>query len=304
MLVALAWWWWALLGIAGFILLVLFAVRLFRRRIRAEFRQYLTEHYPDWVVVREHSDRIIIRAPGMDEATLYLQKVYAAAATLKQTALSDRLEIYAQFARAVTDHLAGAVGPLTLAKHGSRIRPRLVLPAILRHLAEEQPIPHTALPDLGLEVVYVLDATHSVMYLTNQIMQELGLDRAGLHALALSNLAGTFPAEDLVRQVVERRELIVVKALDSYDAARLLLIPRYMRTGETLIAAVPDRDTLALLPEPANGNWEPIRDLARTPASEHLLLGVPLRVTAGGITRVRAAGPTGANHTEGKPVES
>src|SRR5262249_52087011 len=111
---------------------------------------------------------------------------------------------------------------------------------------------------------------------------ELGLDLEGVHELALKNLRLKF-SPDLVTSVLRDNNMVAVKALDSFDAARLLLIPEQLDEGDEVVALIPDRDTLTLVPVPADGDWDSLRNLARIPASEHLLLDRPLRVRRGGF---------------------
>ena len=103
-----------------------------------------------------------------------------------------------------------------------------------------------------------------------------------LHALALENLGRTFGPEP-VRKTLSENSITMIKCLDSYDAARLLLLPGYLQPGEALAALVPDRDTLTILPLPGGGNWAPLAELAKSAASDHLLLDRPLRVTCDGF---------------------
>jgi hypothetical protein len=82
---------------------------------------------------------------------------------------------------------------------------------------------------------------------------------------------------------VRESTLTMVKALDSYDAARILLVPGYLGDGEEVVALIPDRDTLTLAPLPTDGNWDTLRKLARVAGGEHLLIDRPIRVTRGGF---------------------
>jgi hypothetical protein len=56
-----------------------------------------------------------------------------------------------------------------------------------------------------------------------------------------------------------------------------------LRDGEELVAVVPDRETLGLLPLPSEEGWAAVRKLARTPASPYRLLDRPLSVTRAGF---------------------
>jgi hypothetical protein len=85
-----------------------------------------------------------------------------------------------------------------------------------------------------------------------------------------------------VRDAVERGAVVSVKQLDTYDAVRVLLLPDLLRDGESLVAAVPDRDTLVFLKEPPGGNVAEIEGLMVS-ASDKPLLKRALRVTNRGI---------------------
>ena len=90
------------------------------------------------------------------------------------------------------------------------------------------------------------------------------------------------PTADLVREAVDRGSVVSVKQLDTYDAARLLLLPDLLQEGEALVAAVPDRDTLVFLKEPPGGRVEEIQGLLVS-TSDKPLLKKALRVTNRGI---------------------
>lgn len=134
----------------------------------------------------------------------------------------------------------------------------------------------------GLVTVFVLDSEASVLYLTESRLAELELDAAGLRDHAFRNLLRVTP-EQPVRSAVEGGALVMLKAGDSFDATRLLLVPQMLRPGEELAAFIPDRETLGLLAVPVDGDWKGIRKLARTPASPYALLDRPLRVRSDGF---------------------
>lgn len=186
----------------------------------------------------------------------------------------------------VTGALSGlqeAREPLSLAKHGERLMPRLADAGFVSDAAAQgKPLVHRPMSIPGLVTLYVLDSEHNVMYLGEERLAELGLDAQGLHAVAMANL-GRHPIAEIVRGVVERKQVAMVKLGDSYDAARLLLVPEALTDGEELVAVVPDRETLGLLPVPSDEAWAPVRKLARTPASPYRLLDRPLRVTRAGF---------------------
>lgn len=74
----------------------------------------------------------------------------------------------------------------------------------------------------------------------------------------------------------------VVRTLDTYDAARLLLVQDHLMPGESVAAIIPDRDTLVLVPLPRDDDWGPLRVLAGRPVREPLY-DRPLRVTFEGV---------------------
>jgi hypothetical protein len=87
-----------------------------------------------------------------------------------------------------------------------------------------------------------------------------------------------------VRAAVGSPNLNVIKTCDSFDAARLLLVPGYLEAGERLVALIPDRDTLVLTTPPADDDWAGLRTLAVT-ADGDPLYPEPLVVTSAGIAR-------------------
>lgn len=165
---------------------------------------------------------------------------------------------------------------LTLAHDGARVMPRLIPVGYV-------PVGAVAragrLDDTGLEIAFVLDAEGSVRYLAPEDVKNLGLDTAALRGLAMKNLSRTWPV-DTIRKLVTSGAMNVVKTMDSFDATRLLLLQAALKKGESIAALVPDRDTLVVLPVPANGDWAKLREAARIPpGSDHPLLARPLLVT-------------------------
>jgi hypothetical protein len=166
--------------------------------------------------------------------------------------------------------------PVTLAHDGEHVMPRLV-PA--GYVPSADVMIAGKLGDTGLEIAYVIDAEGSVKYLSRSDAKSLGLAPDALRALAMKNLARTMPVEAL-RKLVAGSTFQVVKQMDSFDAARLLLLQAALKKGESVAALVPDRDTLVVAPVPADGNWEKLRAAAQVPSGgDHPLLKRPLLVT-------------------------
>ena len=100
----------------------------------------------------------------------------------------------------------------------------------------------------------------------------------------MNNLGKSFRPE-AIRPVLEESAMSVVKSEDTYDAARLLLIPGALRDGESIAALIPDRDTLVLTPVPEDGDWASLAKLAKN-ADGDPLWTEPLLVTPAGVTAV------------------
>ena len=278
---------WLWFSVAGILLLFFLRVlnQNFRRRVRYDFIQFLRERYPQFQVLAEREHYLLLRHDGSEEQ-IFLQKLYAGVAGMRAHESHQRRRIFTHFIEALMEHQDLANRALELEKDGDKIMPRLAPPAFVsavgRKLKEE--LPHTPVAALGLAVVYVLDAPESVVYLTRKHLGELGLDLAATHERALSNLERKFTSE-VVREALTGGKINVVKTLDSYDAARILLVPKFLKPGESVAAAIPDRDTLVLCAVPRDDNWSAIVKLARTPAGE-TLLNKPIKISPGGFELV------------------
>jgi uncharacterized protein YtpQ (UPF0354 family) len=253
------------------------ARRAFRRAVRQEFVAFLSETRPEVQVTAETEDALTLTVEGGHGGTLYLHKFYLAIASVPGTAEARR-EVFVHFADTLLSERA-AESTLSLETHGDRVLPRIVSEAMLSGLPSE--VARSPVVGTPLQVVYVLDSEKSVAYLTGAHLADLGLDAAAVHERALHNLRQRFP-DGPVRTAVNERSLCVIKSGDSYDAARLLLVPGYLRDGEVLAAGVPDRDTLFLTAPPADGDWSGLQKLARATAGPRLL-DRPLRVTRAGF---------------------
>lgn len=228
---------WILAAVVLVFVLLALARRSFRtsarRRLVAALRAAGVE------VTDERPGRLLLRGPG-GEGPLFLDRYYQAVANLGTAATDEQTdEVVAHWVATILE-VRATDAPLSQAEDGPRVLPRLVTPAFFDELPPDAGVPHTPLGQTGLVVVYVLDLERSVSFLTARHLDELGLDRAGAHALALGNLAGRTPP-DVLRGLAERTEgVTVLKTGDTYDAARLLLLPRHVPEGEArLVAAAP-----------------------------------------------------------------
>ena len=224
-------------------------------------------------------------------ATFYLARLYQRIAELPAgdtpELRADRAAVYDTIVATIRD---GATGLASLDADAERrnVMPRLVTDDALAALRSQVAAGGKALPSLpsgvaGLSIVFVLDREASVAYLTGDLLAELKLTPDEALDVGRANLARTF-GRDVVRSAVGSRNINVIKSCDSFDAARLLLVPGYLDAGESLVALIPDRDTLVLTTAPADGDWAGLRKLARAAAGDPLC-AEPLIVTSAGIAK-------------------
>jgi hypothetical protein len=260
--------------------------------MRLELVEYLQRELPDLQITRVHARRLVFTVPGAvgGEGTFFLRRFYAALAgcPADQSAEAEaaRLEVFKAVVQALREVAHGlALDPV---RDRTKVLPRLLTDASLSAMRRQHP-DAAALPSwpsgvAGLSVVLVLDREASVAYLTEAHLRELGLAEDDALRLAKANLACTF-ARDTVRSALAGGKSInVVKSCDSFDAARLLLVPGYLEEGESIAAMIPDRDTLVLIAPPADGDWTSYRTLAQNAAGDPLWTE-PLLVTSRGIDR-------------------
>jgi hypothetical protein len=272
---------WVLAAVVGVFVLLVLSRRSFRtsarRRLVAALRAAGVE------VQDERPGRLLLRGPGGD-GPLFLDRYYQAVANLGSGSTDEQVdEVVAHWVATILE-VRATDAPLTQAEDGARVLPRLVTPAFFDELPPDAGVPHTPLGQTGLVVVYVLDLERSVSFLTAKHLGELGLDRAGAHALALGNLAGRTPP-DVLRGLTERTEgVTVLKTGDTYDAARLLLLPLHVPEGEARLVVVPDRDSLVVLADDGAEALRAAHELARLRGGERPLFDRPLRVTREGVT--------------------
>jgi hypothetical protein len=281
-------------GLFGLFLLMFVANRSWRRAAREELVAYLATHAPEVTVAAVHPNRLELRLaePGADGvATFFLFNTYQQLAAVSEpdaaAATAARHAIFDVVVQSIRESLKGLDG-LEAATERANVLPRLLDDAALASMRGRLASSGKALPSMpsgvaGLSVVFVLDRPTTVAYLTEDLLAQLELTPAEALDVARANLARTF-GRDVVRQAVGSRNVNIIKSCDTFDAARLLLVPGYLEPGESLVALVPDRDTLVLTAPPADGDWAPLRQLARANACDRLW-AEPLVVTADGIAR-------------------
>jgi uncharacterized protein YtpQ (UPF0354 family) len=156
-----------------------------------------------------------------------------------------------------------------------------VNPAHLVELQENGRVPAIPLENTNLSVVFVRDSKDAVAYILEENLVELGIDLPALRQRAADNLKKKTP-DNFVRATLDKRTLAVFKSGDTFDAARLLLVPDQLGEGEDIVAIVPDRDTLVLVPMPEPSALAGLHKMASAVAGPPLC-NQPIRVTQSGF---------------------
>lgn len=290
-MLGLPWWIWVVVGLIALYRLGLMAMsKGFRLITRWEFTQFVRDFGPGVEVLGVGERRLRVRSGEAGPVALDLGPLYKDVVVLAPHTVEAKRRVYWKHLKRL--HEAAAGQPLlSPGRYATCIRPRLVAPGLLAGVPDGAGMPQTPLGATGLSVVYVLDLNGldgrwGVVPLTAEDARELGLDDAELHTLSLENLRKNFPA-DVVRKAVEEGTGAALKMGDSYDAARLLLVPEHLSDGEEVAALIPDHDTLVLAPVPADGDWGRLREGARmTLGHGSLLLDRPLRVSREAVETV------------------
>ena len=273
------WWGWIAIILGAVVAFFASARRSYRTMLRREFRAYLDEHLEDVEIVVEHADRFEMRM-GDGEGTINLLNLYTKITEAGASTEEERKEFYEVYAGMIREQQGAE--DFSLATHGERILPRVVPAGFVEAMPEKGRPVHRQFEGTGLSVVWVIDSEHSVRYIDEEMRASLGIDAEEIDALGLENLRKTFSG-DVVRRAVEEGSMAMVKAMDTFDAARILLIPEHLREGESVAALIPDRDTLCIGPIPPDGDWSGYVKLAKRPASDHLIIDRPIRVTRDGF---------------------
>lgn len=257
-----------------------------RRKIDAveELAQFLGTSRPGWRTLGVENGMLRIELEGGREPVqINVDRIRQTVAACAGSAQA-RQDVYAQW-RATIDEILERDRPLSAEKDAKRLRPRIV-PADYYQMLKKGPSPTArALPELGLWIVYALDSANSVSFLSEKQQAELGFDQDQVHETALDNLRDN-RFRDIVQKLLRDHSAASVKMMDSYDAARLLLVPECLGPEDSLAACIPDRDTLFLCPLPATAGAalpdkivKGLEGVAKAPASDRLILARPVRVT-------------------------
>jgi hypothetical protein len=292
MVLAMTWWGWSGLVVALVLILGVWARRAWRTTMRLELVEYLRHELPELQITCIHASELVFSVPGAvgGEGTFSLRRFYVALAgcPADQSAEAEaaRLEVFKAVVQTLREVAHGLA--LDAVRDRPNVLPRLVTDTVLSAMRRQHPAAAT-LPSWpsgvpGLSVVLVLDRAASVAYLTEAHLGDLGLAVGDALPLAKANLARTFARDTVRSAIADGKSINVVKSCDTFDAARVLLVPDYLEDGESIAAMIPDRDTLVLIAPPADGDWTSHRRMAKNAAGDPLWTE-PLLVTSRGIDR-------------------
>lgn len=278
-------WIWIVFSIALVLIGLRAARQNFRRDLRARLRPRLEA--AGFQIERETEAEFVLRRSDGEEATWFLHNVYldAAQAGKDQEAVLDR------YLNALKEAGQGTeLSPTDQA----RLMPRLMHAAAYADMlaSGKTELVSQRLGQTPLQVMLVIDHENSVAYLHKDQLDPLGLKEHEAFDLAKANLRKSWQA-DKIRESLNSRTLLVIKTLDSYDAARLLLVPELLHEGESVAALVPDRDSLLLTQPPEDGNWSGLERLAAD-GGDRPIFDQPLLVTRDGIFERPAKGSLSA----------
>jgi hypothetical protein len=248
------------------------------RSVRDDLSKYLGSNHPGVQLTWQTDGNLELRAADSGPRVIDMADVYSAVGRLPGMGrdVAARATIYQQaFDRS---------GPLSLSAHGGRIKPLLVSPQFLNPALA---IPQTSLPSLGLVVMYALDLPGNPRFLLEQDRDELGIGVPELHRLALDNLRKDFP-QQLVADPIAGESGTAIQANDYCNAARLLLVPEFLQPNQELIALIPHRDILVLLPGNTRQDEGKLREsMQALQCGDHPpLLDRPVLVTHSGFEKL------------------
>jgi hypothetical protein len=286
MMLGIPWWLWLVAAIVAFLWFGFRAAKAWRSSIRAEFIAYLHREAPEFEIAAERDRELDIRRPDGGTGTLSLERLFREGTQIPVGDTAGKEAFFAVFVAMLRE--GKGLDSLDAEADRARVFPRLVPDALFAGIraSDAQAAPSTLPSGVpGLSIAFVLDSENSVAYLTSALLADLKLSPEEALVVARENLARSVDVALIVRGVFEKRALMMVKSFDSYDAARVLLVPACLAEGQEVAAVIPDRDTLGLVLPPADGDWGRLRKLARTPAGD-VLWPEPLRVTPAGIFAV------------------
>ena len=254
--------------------------------LRRELVEYWAEAFPQWEVTEQRDDSLMVAGPEGGDHQLFFGNMHSAINSLDENTFENRRAVYASFTRAMnsTESLIDS----TAERLAGKLMPRIIHMDQLRSMISQidVPIPHRTLGAMPLVVVYVIDLPESVAFVNKDTAEKLEMTEPQMYQRSLQNLDPEGVFSQNVREF-QAGHIAVVKTADSYDAARLLLIPPALSEEITLCAAIPDRDTLVLAVMEDDTVFEMVDQMAKIPGSERLIYDQAIEVRSTGFS-VRA----------------
>ncbi|MFH2046245.1 MAG: DUF1444 family protein [Pseudomonadota bacterium] len=279
------WWSWILLAVSGIIYILSRAAKSYRKMIRQELIDFFKEHEPELTIDVQGERELLIRdnATG-DESTLFLHNLLQQVSTIKEDNKEERKKQYEILLNTYKEkNIDIELDPEQVVE---RLRPRLLQEADLDNIVSQNKtkIPSISFGISGLYAVLVIDRENSVAYVDDESLTKMGLTKEEAFEIAKDNLRKTIP-EESIHQMISNDTINVVKTMDTYDASRILILPSFLKPEESIVALIPDRDTLTLAPVPSDGDWSPLKKLAKNRAVVPLWLN-PIVVQTSGFTNI------------------
>lgn len=241
-----------------------------------EFRARIAEEYPELPVDADAEGVLRIHRTIDDDRPIVVNVARMAARLPDPSTRNQREAAYDIWIQVLGTILEARPVDATW---GARLLPRLVTPGWLVGSPDGPELVAREVEGLGLYCALVFDFPESVRFVTPEDLERLGMDAAEAHARAHENFRGRLPA-DVVREQLRDPKVTTFHAIDSYEAARILLLPELLEPGEAVGAAIPDRDSLVLFP--VESSIEMGRALAAGDGPD-VLLDRPVRVTREGF---------------------
>jgi hypothetical protein len=268
--------------IGGVVVILVVRVRMlysrFRRMcrgVREELTHRVRTEVSGVAAVHERLGNLVVRLEDGSERVWELSDVYTAMARLPGMG-ADPQARETVFQRALTQFR-------TVRLADGRVRPQLVPLATAQ--ADANGTLYMEVSGLPLAAIYVRADPAGPVVLTRGNAPEAAEDLAGLHRQALEALRADFP-HDALMSALDGDSGSALQLADGYDAARLLLLPSSLPEDAALIALVPHRDRLLLLPDAMREDPEKLREgmgMLREDHGHPPLLDRPVRVTSEGF---------------------
>ncbi len=284
------WWGWLLLAIPALLVLYIVVMSVLSKAFRALIRRELTDFVltvnPDAVVADVTPKSIRISLGPQPPWELALEPVYAATRDA-DSAQRRFLAYWYVLSEACAESPQQSL--VSVERHRDLVWPQLVV--------GETPFPGRPLGTTGLKVTYAIKFGEEsgarnaflrglALPLAVEHMDVLGVDESTLFDWSMKNLAGSLP-EGFVANVVDSREASALQTADHFVACRILAVPSQLQDDQTVVALIPDRESLVLMPPPDDGDWTNIFEAALIPLGAGApLLELPVKVTRAGFELV------------------